>query len=133
MDEQTQTIIKRKLQKLGEIRLGKEHLKELREEIAQGTGHNQFASFKNIRKWVAMVKKETKKDSKKEEVASPKKERLAAAPERKDADEPMAVISDRVFMQTIGYEIAGIRRSMDRIGAQLTEIEQKLSAAKKES
>lgn len=129
MDEQSRNIIRRKLQKLGDVRLSKEHLKELREEIAQGTGHNKFAPFKNIRKWVSMVKKEMKK----EEASASKKEReKPSSSDRKEAEVPIAAISDRVFMQTIGYEIAGIRRSMDRIGAQLTEIEKKLSA-KKES
>jgi hypothetical protein len=123
MDEQSKNIIKRKLQKLGDMRLGKEHLKELREEIAQGTGHNKFAPFKNIRKWVAMVKKEMKKEP------ALKKER-APAPEKKAVDEPVAAISDRVFLQTIGYEVAGIRRTMDRISSQLTEIEKKLSSKK---
>ncbi len=125
MDEQTKNIIKRKLQKIGDVRLSKEHLKELREEIAHGTGHNKFAPFKNIRKWVAMVKK----DMKKEEVSTPKKEKPAVS-EKKELVEPMTVISDRVFMQTIGYEIAGIRRSMDRISSQLTEIEKRLSSKK---
>ncbi len=127
MDEQSRNIITRKLQKLGDVRLGKDHLKELRDEISKGTGHNKFASFKNIRKWVAMVKKEMKKEKKEE--AAPRKER-PAAPERKETDEPMAAISDRVFMQTIGYEIAGIRRTMDRISTQLTDIEKKLSSKK---
>jgi hypothetical protein len=127
MDEQTKNIIKRKLQKIGDVRLSKEHLKELREEIAHGTGHNKFAPFKNIRKWVAMVKK----DMKKEEVSTPKKEKeRPAVSEKKELVEPMTVISDRVFMQTIGYEIAGIRRSMDRISSQLTEIEKRLSSKK---
>jgi hypothetical protein len=127
MDEQTKNIIRRKLQKIGDVRLSKEHLKELREEIAHGTGHNKFAPFKNIRKWVAMVKKDTKK----EEVTSSKKEKdKSALPEKKETVEPMAAISDRVFMQTIGYEIAGIRRSMDRISTQLTEIEKKISTKK---
>ena len=129
MDEQTKNIIKKKLQKLGDIRLGKEHLKELREEISTGTGHNQFASFKNIRKWVSMVKKDVKKDGKKEEPALKREKPFAL--EKKEPDVPMEAISDRVFMQTIGYEIAGIRRSMDRISAQLTEIEKKLSGSKR--
>jgi len=124
MDEQTGDIIRKKLQKLGEVRLGKEHLKELREEISQGTGHNQFASFKNIRKWVAMVKKGMKKE-KKEEPPAPKKER--AAPAKKEPEDLMPELSERVFIQTVGYEIAGIRRTMDRISSQLDGIEKKLA------
>ncbi len=131
MDEQTRNIIRKKLQKLGDIRLAKEHLKELREEISEGTGHNQFASFKNIRKWVSMVKKDMKKDGRREEAVTTKKEKSGAT-ERKEPDIPLEAISDRVFMQTIGYEIAGIRRSMDRISSQLTEIEKKLSSSKKD-
>jgi len=123
MDEQTGDIIRKKLQKLGEVRLGKEHLKELREEISQGTGHNQFASFKNIRKWVAMVKKGMKKEKKEE--PAPKKER--AAPAKKEPEELMPELSERVFIQTVGYEIAGIRRTMDRISSQLDDIEKKLA------
>ncbi|MFH1470238.1 MAG: hypothetical protein ABIF01_00660 [Candidatus Micrarchaeota archaeon] len=127
MDEQTGDIIRKKLQKLGNVRLGKEHLKELREEISRGTGHNQFASFKNIRKWVSMVKKGMKKE-RKDETPPPKKER--AAPAKKESEELMPELSERVFIQTVGYEIAGIRRSMDRISSQLDDIEKKLATKK---
>jgi hypothetical protein len=130
MDEQSRNIIKKKLQKIGDVRLNKDHLKELRQEISQGTGHNKFASFTNIRKWVAMVKKEQKK-----EASAPKKEKERPMPayvDKKDPVEHTAAISDRVFMQTIGYEIASIRRSMDRISTQLTDIEKKLSSKREE-
>jgi hypothetical protein len=130
MDEQSKNIIRKKLQKLGDSRLSKDNLKEIRDEISEATGHNKFASFKNVRKWVSMVKKELKK----EQAGSTKKEKASRGPaaEKSAPPVPGAVISDRVFMQTIGFEIAGIRRSMDRISNQLDELEKKLALKKEE-
>ena len=129
MDEQSKNIIKKKLQKLGDARLNKDNLKEIRDEISASTGHNKFASFKNVRKWVSMVKKELKK----EQVSSSKKEKAKGpAVEKAAPSVPNVAISDRVFMQTIGFEIAGIRRSMDRISNQLDELEKKLALKKED-
>ncbi|MFH1448648.1 MAG: hypothetical protein ABIG39_07335 [Candidatus Micrarchaeota archaeon] len=128
MDQQPKNIIKKKLQKWGNIRLTKDNLRELREAISDATGHNKFASFTNVRKWVSQVKKDMKKEASTSKKEKPKSKREPAA--KKDVAVSMAIISDRIFLQTIGYEIAAIRRSMDRINSQLTEVEKKLSLKK---
>ncbi len=131
MDDKGKNIVKRKLRKWGNPRLTKDQLKELRESIAQDTGHNKYASFKNLRKWVAQVKKEMKKEDSATKKTKTKKSDSTTS--KKEVAATMALISDKVFIQTIGYEIAAIRRSMDRIGNQLTEIEKKLETKKESS
>ncbi|MCX6778574.1 MAG: hypothetical protein NT157_06900 [Candidatus Micrarchaeota archaeon] len=112
MEEKAKLVIRKKLEELGEEKPKKAHLEQMKAEVVRVTG-NKFLSMKTLEKWVRDVKKEMKSDKKK------------ATLQKKEPEVPVQV-SDRVFLQTISYEIASIRRMMDRISKQLDDMERML-------
>lgn len=119
MDEATAEIISRKLRAWEGQPIDNHKLVELRNEISTKTGKNKFAPFSNVKIWIKQVRKTMAKEKK-----SGSKSKKAGAQEY--SVPPMSPVMDKVFLQTISYEIAGIRRAMERVSHQLDQVEKQL-------
>ncbi|MFH1286021.1 MAG: hypothetical protein ABIH99_05565 [Candidatus Micrarchaeota archaeon] len=133
MDEQTKKIIKNKLLgPWGAQPLTKDALSELRGEIAKKTGKNKYAPFANVKKWIKDVKKEIKQElktaMKTEESTKTIFRELPRPPAPAIIAPSPSPIMDRVYLQTVSFEIAGIRKSMERISKQLDELEKQIAS-----
>ncbi|MEM4389765.1 MAG: hypothetical protein QXG98_03805 [Candidatus Micrarchaeia archaeon] len=119
MDEEVAAIIRKKLKSWGDEKLNTAKLVELRKEITERTGKYKFAPFSNIKKWVREVKKTLS--------AEERPAKKTATAKVTPAEETAPLLSDRVFLQNISFEIAGMRRTLERISQQLDMLERQLA------
>ncbi len=125
-DDKTIEIIKRKLREWKGQTIKKDMLIELRIAI-----NKKNAPFSNVRKWISA----TRKQMAAEEKASKKATSAPGAPSNVALRSTMPVPlppapSERVYLQNIGYEIAGIRRALEKMTQQLDVVEKQLAAVK---
>ncbi len=116
MDETTRGIVTKALESWRGAAVDRRMLLELRNEITSRTGRDRFAPLSDVVRWIRMVKKEMAKKSK-------TKAGGRAAPESRAITAP---VGDRVFLQNISFEIAGMRRALERLMQQLDEVEASL-------
>ncbi|MDE1798350.1 MAG: hypothetical protein KGH63_03010 [Candidatus Micrarchaeota archaeon] len=132
-------------------------LESLRTEIYAKTKTNKFAPFSNIKKWIKAARKEMAKKEKeaaKKAGAGAKaaakaireaepvvaatsarvqssmdqlKVEMAPEPPQEVAMPKPAIVFDKVYLQTITYEMASMRQALDRIGRQLDKLERELN------
>ncbi len=130
-------------------------LESLRGEIYAKTRTNKFAPFSNIKKWIKAARKEmARKDreaAKKTGASKPKarhaepareievsarmqdsmnqlKTEMTPEPQQEVSMPKPAIVFDKVYLQTITYEMASMRQALDRIGRQLDKLERELNA-----
>jgi hypothetical protein len=157
MDDAIFKIIKNRLTRWEGQTLNQEKLGALRSEIYDKTRTNKFAPFSNIKKWIkgarkrmaAEAKAAAKKEGKKGKPASrgrsePARPAAVPAAVQNSLDEIKAemnleparqevslpkptVVMDKVYLQSISFEIAAMRSAMDRIGRQLDKLEKELN------
>lgn len=156
MDDTIFKIVKSRLARWEGQTLDKEKLESLRNEIYQKTKTNKFAPFANIKKWVketrrrmASEEKAAAKAAKKgagkggkpaarEEMPVPKVAPAVQAsldeiktememPRQEVSLPKPTVVMDKVYLQSISFEIAAMRSAMDRIGRQLDKLEKELN------
>ncbi|MCX8198249.1 MAG: hypothetical protein N3F07_03615 [Candidatus Micrarchaeota archaeon] len=159
MDEKIVKIVASKLKKYEGAPIRQAELAEIREAVFKSTGTNKSASFANVKKWVKAARSLLKKEGKeKESKAKPEKEEPAAKREPAIPDVPKKVeesvnlikeeafpqpaqevplpkptiVFDKVYLQSIKFEIAGIRQTMERVSRQLDRLEKELSEHKSE-
>jgi hypothetical protein len=131
-------------------------LVSLRTEIYAKTKTNKFAPFSNIKKWIKAARKEMarrEREAAKKAGAAAKGARSAreaeptVAPTSARVQNSMdalkvemtpeaptevampkpAIVFDKVYLQTITYEMASMRQALDRIGRQLDKLERELN------
>ncbi|MFH1095111.1 MAG: hypothetical protein V1728_02755 [Candidatus Micrarchaeota archaeon] len=153
MDDAILKITVAKLRRWEGQTIDKEKLQGLRDEIYAKTKTNKFAPFSNIKKWIKAARKEMAKSAKKAGAAEKsKKPASRSAPEPKieavsariqsgmdemkmEMERPRQEVSlpkptmvlDKVYLQTITYEIGSMRSALDRIGRQLDKLEKELN------
>jgi len=157
MDEKIIKIVAARLRRYGEQPMNNEKLTEIREDVFKATKTNKFASFSNVKKWVkaarsymkAQEKAKAKPAAKVKAAKAPKEEEYEApqVPRKiedsvnfiKDETAPAApaqevvlpkptIVFDKVYLQSIKFEIAGIRQTMERVSRQLDKLEKELSS-----
>ena len=158
MDEKIIKIVAARLRRYGELPINTEKLTEIREDVFKATKTNKSASFANVKKWVKAARnymraQEKAKPAAKKAPSQPVK----AAPEPefeapvvprriedsvnfiKDESAPAApaqevmlpkptIVIDKVYLQSIKFEIAGIRQTMERVSRQLDKLEKELTS-----
>ncbi len=153
MDDAILKITIAKLKRWDGQTVDKEKLESLRDEIYAKTKTNKFAPFSNIKKWIKAARKEMAKNAKKAGAAEKSRKPAArAAPEPKIESVPARIqtgmdemkmemerprqevnlpkptmVLDKVYLQTITYEIGSMRSALDRIGRQLDKLEKELN------
>jgi hypothetical protein len=155
MDDAIFKIIKNRLARWEGQAINQEKLVALRDEIYQKTKTNKFAPFSNIKKWIKETRKrmalEQKAAAKKQKQAakaaikeSPIQPKPVSEEVKSSLDEIKAeigmeakheevqlpkptVVLDKVYLQSISFEIAAMRSAMDRIGRQLDRLEKELN------
>ncbi|MEM4634213.1 MAG: hypothetical protein QW275_03600 [Candidatus Anstonellaceae archaeon] len=149
MDEKVIRIVASKLKKLEGTPIRQAELAEIRDAVFKATGTNKYASFANVKKWVKAARSLLKKEKpsaepKQEEKAQLKREPIIPEVPRKVEEsvnsikdevafkEEVAlpkptIVFDKVYLQSIKFEIAGIRQTMERISRQLDRLEKELS------
>lgn len=157
MDEKIVRIVAARLKRYGDSPINEEKLAEIRSDVYKATKSNKFASFANVKKWVkaarghmrkqekaAKPKKEAKahrKPSREAEYSAPevprkiedsvnfiKDETAPAAPAQEVVLPKPTIVFDKVYLQSIKFEIAGIRQTMERVSRQLDKLEKELSS-----
>lgn len=108
-------IITSMIARWGTARLNKTRLLELRDEIEKVTGRRP-PSLQSLKTMVRRVAREAAQTKVLREVALVRTAAPIAAP-----------ITDRTVLQSIAYDIAGMRRELERIAARLSEIERMLA------
>ncbi len=156
MDDAIFKIIKNRLTRWEGQTLNQEKLGALRTEIYEKTRTNKFAPFSNIKKWIKGARKrmaaEAKAAAKKEKKVAKSsgrgreaprpasvpaavqnsldeiKAEMSLEPARQEVSLPKpTVVMDKVYLQSISFEIAAMRSAMDRIGRQLDKLEKELN------
>ncbi|MEM4554591.1 MAG: hypothetical protein QXT25_01955 [Candidatus Anstonellaceae archaeon] len=158
MDEKIIKIVARKLRQYEGQPITQEKLAAIREAVYSATKTNKFASFANVKKWVkaarAMMKVQQKKgEAKEQKSATPQakpqstpqsfnfevprrveetvnmiKDEISPAPPKEVALPKPQIVFDKVYLQSIKFEIAGIRQTMERVSRQLDKLEKELSS-----
>jgi len=114
VDENVKRIILSYLAKWKTTRVSKDRLLELRDEIIKRTGFKSLP-LTMLKKWVRKTVKETAQA-----------EKLKAI---QYGGMPIAApVSEKAFLQSISFDLASMRRSLDRIANRLVEIEKELSS-----
>lgn len=160
MDETILKITMQRIRRWEGQPIDKEKMESLRDEIYAKTKSNKFAPFSNIKKWIKAARKEMARREKEaakkaaggakskparaasvsskvqESLAELKSEMQVPAPPPEPAHEvamPKApIVFDKVYLQTITYEMASMRQALDRIGRQLDKLEKELSQHRQE-
>lgn len=151
MDEKIIRIVASKLREFEGQPIKQKELAEIRSAVFKATGTNKSASFLNVKKWVkaarSLMKKEGKAAAKKKEdpaetreppipsvpkqveesVNTIKDEVLPPAPLTEVAPPKPTVVFDKVYLQSIKFEVAAIRQTMERVSRQLDKLEKELS------
>lgn len=157
MDETILKITVAKLRRWEGQPIDQKKLEGLRAEIYSKTRTNKFAPFSNIKKWIKAGRKEIAKRDKEAAKKSGTKPRAqvaeeSAAPtpriptrvqesmndikhEMVHTPEPPqevvlpkpAIVFDRVYLQTMTYELSSMRQALDRIHRQLDKLERELN------
>lgn len=96
-------------------RLNRARLLELRDELEKATG-KRAPPLRTIQSMVRRVARETAQTRALREAELAKTAAPIAAP-----------ITDRTVLQSVAFDIAGMRRQLERIAARLTEIEKMLA------
>jgi leucyl aminopeptidase (aminopeptidase T) len=156
MDETILKITVARLRRWDGQPIDQKKLESLREEIYTKTKTNKFAPFSNIKKWIKAGRKEMAKKDKemakkagaaakaKPRAAEPVREAVTSSKVQHSMDEiktemlpeppqevsmpKPAIVFDKVYLQTITYEMASMRQALDRIGRQLDKLERELNA-----
>lgn len=157
MEEKIIKIVIARLRRYGDSPLNTERLTEIRSDVYKATRTNKFASFSNVKKWVKAARNEMRKAAKAQGKAKkPEKHEHAARSSSIDDFEPPTVtkkveesvnlikeesapaqevslakptiVFDKVYLQSIKFEIAGIRQTMERVSRQLDRLERELSS-----
>jgi hypothetical protein len=156
MDDEILKITIAKVRRWEGQPIDKEKLEGLRTEIFQKTKTNKFAPFSNVKKWIKAARKaiaKQRKDAEKKGKSSAKPSSRKDAPphipdmpaaveagllELKAEVQPKPLIHtevmmqkppivfDKVYLQSMTYEIASMRSAMDRISKQLDKLEREL-------
>ena len=156
MDEKIIRIVASKLRKYAGQPINQEKLVSIRSAVYSATRTNKSASFSNVKKWIKEARKLMKKrdmataKAKKRPSKKPKqakqtepvvpevpkkveqslnliKEEAAPAPPMQEVMLPKPkIVFDKVYLQSIKYEIAGIRQTMERMSRQLDKLEKEL-------
>ncbi|MEM3399215.1 MAG: hypothetical protein QXP42_00075 [Candidatus Micrarchaeia archaeon] len=135
MEDEILPLVKAKLKEWEGETINLEKLKLLRELIGKKTGKHKYSSFKIIRKWVKEAKKALKKEAKEQPKTPTDKAAISAEPTEPKSvgtiiELPKPKIPDKVYLQTISFEIAGIRRGIEKMNKQLQALEEKLKELK---
>ena len=157
MDEKIVRIVSARLRRYGDAPINAERLAEIRSDVYKATRSNKFASFANVKKWVRAARsrmrkqekaekpkkagKAAKKAAHREEFAAPgvprkiedsvnfiKDEGVPAAPAQEVVLPKPTIVFDKVYLQSIKFEIAGIRQTIERVSRQLDKLEKELSS-----
>jgi hypothetical protein len=156
MEEKVIRIVVARLRRYGELPMNEERLAQIREDVYKATRTNKFASFVNVKKWVKEARKVMKtRDRARAPAKAAKRQVFAKAAQSVDDYEAPAVsrrvedsvnlikaeaepgqevqlakptiVFDKVYLQSIKFEIAGIRQTMERVSRQLDKLEKELS------
>lgn len=157
MDETVMKIVVARLKRWEGQPIDKDKLEALRTEIYEKTKTNKFAPFSNVKKWIKGARKEIarqQKEAAKKGKAKGKGERREEKPtsipevsaaveagmlELKEQMQPRPIIHqevpmqkppivfDKVYLQSMTYEMASMRSALDRISKQLDKLEKELA------
>lgn len=158
MDEKIIKVVASKLHKFEGQPIKQDQLSEIREAVFKSTGTNKSASFSNVKKWIKAARSYMKKAAKAAPKAKPAKhEKEAAKPAREPEIHPVSrkveesvnmikeevieaapitevalqrptVVFDKVYLQSIKFEVASIRQTMERVSRQLDKLEKELTS-----
>lgn len=118
LDENIKKIIMYYVARWKTTRVNRDRLLELRDEIVKKTGFSSLP-LTTLKKWVRKTVRET--------AQAEKLKTLAYAPAMPIA----APISEKAFLQFLSFDIAAMRKSLEKIANRLTEIERELALKKK--
>lgn len=153
MDDEILKITIAKVRRWEGQPIDKEKLGSLRDEIYKKTRTNKFAPFSNVKKWIKAARKaiaKQRKEAEKKGKAKPaSKGREPDIPEVSahveqgmlelkaeispkpviHTEVPMQkppIVFDKVYLQSMTYEMASMRSALDRISKQLDKLEREL-------
>ena len=158
MDEKIIKVVASKLRKYEGKPIKQEELSEIREAVFKSTGTNKSASFSNVKKWIKAARGYMKKmDKAAPKAAKPSKHEAAPKAVREPEVHPVSkkvedsvnlikeevieaapvtevvlqrptVVFDKVYLQSIKFEVASIRQTMERVSRQLDKLERELTS-----
>ncbi len=156
MDEAVMKIVIARLHRWEGQPVDQKKLQALRDEIYHKTRTNKFAPFSNVKKWIKASRKEmarrereaakkAKQKGKPEKRAEKPTEIPEVSPEveagmieykAEIASKPIVhqevnipkppIMFDKVYLQSMTYELASMRSALDRIAKQLDKLEKEL-------
>jgi hypothetical protein len=137
--------------------IDKEKLEGLRSEIYEKTKTNKFAPFSNVKKWIkaarkaiAKGRKEAEKKGKAKPSSSKKDEPMPIPQVSTEVEQGMLelkaemgqkpithqevsmpkppIVFDKVYLQSMNYEMASMRSALERISKQLDKLDRELQS-----
>lgn len=158
MDEEVMKIVIARLRRWEGQPINQDKLQALRDEIYEKTKTNKFAPFSNVKKWIKASRKEmakrdreTEKKAKGKSAPSAKAEKPMPVPEipaeieqgmlelkselatrpllQQEVNLPKPpIVFDKVYLQSMKYEMASMRSALERISKQLDKLEKELQS-----